>query len=487
MLDSIRFWRWLPTSLTGRLSVVMVAGVLATQLAGNLIWATQLRAKAEGDAVLAAQYLGHSAAGSIRFFRSLPPNYRTLLIQQFREMGGTRFFVNLGRNPVEIPAFEPDVLADKVLATLEATLQQDLPNLPAFRLAFAWPAELPVSNDGIRITDLPDNWVQHILLIKPDPAPVLVIQTELEPGNWLYLASLMPNPYFLHGSNPLSLDRLLLQGLSLAVVLLLSILVVMRWITRPLAALSDAAEAFGKDDRMPELPETGSKEFINTARAFSAMRQRIQKYLEDRERLFVSISHDLRTPITRLKLRSELLDDDVLRGEFEEDLDELDMMVKGALQCVKDSDIHENRVEVRLDGLIDRMIRGARLAGHEVSYTPSGLSVVAKPLALKRAIGNLLDNALHYAEQVALSVQVERGWLLIQVRDHGPGVPEAALPSLFEPRLRLSQGRERNDAGLGLGLGIARGIVEAHGGQLLLANHRDGGLCATIRLPHLAA
>lgn len=478
-----RLWRWLPTSLMGRLSLVMVAGVLATQLAGHLIWATQLRAKAEADATVAAQYLGHSAAGSIRFFRSLPPSYRTLLIQQFREMGGTRFFVNLGRSEVRIKPFEPDPLADRVIAALDATLRQDLPNLPGFKLAFAWPAELPVSNDGIRITDLPDSWVQHILLIKPDPAPVLVIQTELEPGNWLYLATLMPNPYFLHGYDPLSFDRLLLQGLSLAVVLLLSLLVVMRWITRPLAALSDAAEAFGKDERMPELPETGSREFINTARAFSAMRQRIQKYLEDRERLFVSISHDLRTPITRLKLRSELLDDDALRSEFEEDLDELDMMVKGALQCVKDSDIHENLAEIRLDGMLDRLIRGARLAGHEVAYSPSGLSVVAKPLALRRAIGNLLDNALFYGERVELSVRAEPPWIVIEVRDHGPGVPEEALGSLFEPRLRLGHGRERNDSGLGLGLGIARDIVEAHGGQLLLANHPEGGLCATIRLP----
>lgn len=467
----------------GRLSLVMVAGLLLTQLAGNLIWATQLRTKAEVDVKSAAQYLGHSASSSIRFFLSLPPNYRTLLIQQFREMGGTRFFVNTGHSYVPITEVEHNVLTEAVVDTMLATLKSDLPNLSGFRLAFAWPDQLTVSTDGVKITDLPDSWVQHILLIKPDPAPVLVIQTELEPGNWLYLATLMPNPYFLNSNNPLSFDRLVLQGLSLAVVLLLSILVVLRWITRPLAALSDAAEAFGKDERMPDLPETGSKEFINTARAFSAMRQRIQKYLEDRERLFISISHDLRTPITRLKLRSELLDDDALRNEFEEDLDELDMMVKGALQCVKDSDIHENLVEVRLDGLICRMIRGARLGGHEVSYADTGLTVRAKPLALKRAIGNLLDNALFYGERAEVKTYSDAAWIVIQVRDHGPGVPEDALVTLFEPRVRLGHGREQNEGGLGLGLGIARSIVEAHGGQLLLENHPDGGLIATIRLP----
>ena len=483
MPDSKRRWYGLPQSLMGRLSLVILASVLVSQLLGNLFWSTQLHAKAELDARSAAQYLGHSAASSIRFFRSLPPNYRTLLIQQFREMGGTRFFVNLNHEAVEIKPIEAQPLAGAVVETALATLKADLPQLPGFRLDFAWPDQLAVSSDGIKITELPDSWVRHILLIKPDPAPVLVIQTELEPGNWLYLATLMPNPYFLSSTDLLSLDRLVLQGLSLAAVLLMSLLVVQRWITRPLAALSDAAEAFGKDELMPPLPETGSKDVINTARAFGAMRQRIQKYLEDRERLFISISHDLRTPITRLKLRAELLDDDAIRSEFEEDLDELDMMVKGALQCVKDSDIHENLVEVRLDSLIDRMIRGARLAGHEVSYQPTGLSVRAKPLALKRAFGNLLDNALFYGERVELTVRQESDGIAIEVRDHGPGVPEEALASLFEPHMRLSQGRELNEGGLGLGLGIARSIVAAHGGQLSLENHSEGGFVATIRLP----
>ncbi|MDC8758248.1 ATP-binding protein [Janthinobacterium fluminis] len=472
----------LPQSLLGRLSVVMVAGVLMTQLAGNLIWGAQLRKDAEVEAKLAAQHIAHSAASAVRFFLSLPANYRPILIQQFREMGGTRFFVNVNRAPLAIQQIEARALSDTVVASVGATLKQDLPQLNHYRVAFAWPGELSVSDSGSKIADLPESWVQHILLVKPNPAPILVIQTELEPGNWLYLAALMPNPYFLDSGNPLALDRVLLQGLSLAAVLLLSILVV-RWTTRPLAALSDAAEAFGKGENMPELPETGSREFVNTARAFSAMRERIQRYLEDRERLFVSISHDLRTPITRLKLRSELLDDDALRNEFHDDLDELDMMVKGALQCVKDSDIHENPTEVRLDALLKRMVRGSQLGGHQVQFSEAGLSVTAKPLALKRAIGNLLDNALYYGKRADISVHREPGHVAVRIRDYGPGVPEEAFGSLFQPYVRLAHGRDQNADGMGLGLGIARSIVQAHGGHLTLVNHPDGGLVATISLP----
>ncbi|MBV8633909.1 MAG: HAMP domain-containing protein, partial [Burkholderiaceae bacterium] len=269
---------------------------------------------------------------------------------------------------------------------------------------------------------------------------------------------------------------------SLAAVLLLSFLVV-RWITRPLAALSDAAEAVGRGEHVAELPESGSLEFINTARAFSQMRQRIQRYLEDRERLFISISHDLRTPITRLKLRSELLDDDALRGEFEEDLDELDMMVKGALQSVKDTEIHENWTTVRLDPIIRRLVRSAHLAKHNVAFVETGISVRGKPLALKRAIANLLDNALFYGERVEISVSRREHSVIIAIRDHGPGVPEEALASLFEPYVRLHDGREQNESGMGLGLGIARSMIEAHGGTLVLENHPEGGLNAVITLP----
>jgi signal transduction histidine kinase len=474
--------RLLPQSLLGRLSLVMVAGVLLTQLVGSAIWATQRRAKAEAETRVAAQYLAHSASNAVRYFRSLPPSYRVLMTQQSREMGGMRLFVNLNHDLVPIQPIGANALADVATETVLATLKADLPQIRSFKLGFAWPDQLRVSPDGGKIGDLPDSWVRHVLLVAPEPAPVLVIQTELEPGNWLYFATLMPNPYFLKSNDTLSTEQLMLQGLSLATVLLLSLLVV-RWITRPLAALSDAAEAFGKGGDIPSLPESGSRELVNTVRAFNAMRLSILRYMEERDRLFVSISHDLRTPITRLKLRAGLLDDEALRDEFEEDLDELDMMVKGALQLVKDRDIHENAALVRLDVLILRMVRGAELAGHVVSYAASGIVLRAKPLALKRAIGNLIDNALFYGNRVNVAASERGGWVDIQVRDHGPGVPPETLSSLAEPYVRLAHGREQNAGGTGLGLSITRRIAESLGGELVLVNHVDGGFCASIRLP----
>ncbi len=477
-----RLTHWMPQSLLGRLSLVMLAGVMLVQFAGNAIWAAQMRSEARTEVRTAAEHLGHSAASSLRYFLSLPVNYRSLVIQQFREMGGTRFFANLTDGPVSMAPFADEELSTLALQQVRKVIQQELPAIRQLQVSFAWPQDLRFSQDGTGISDVPDKWVEHILVTRPKPAPIMVIQAELDSGNWLYLATLMPNPYFLNGSDPFSGDRVLLQVLTLLAVFVLSLLVV-RWITRPLAALSSAADAFGQGDSVPALPDTGSKEFLNTARAFALMRERIQRYIEDRERLFVSISHDLRTPIMRLKLRAELLDDDATRSEFHDDLDELDMMVKGALQCVKDSDIHENPTAIRLDALIGRMVRDVKLGGHAIAFEASGISVVAKPLALKRAISNLLNNALHYGKDVGIAVHRTETYVDITIRDHGPGVPEQALATLFDPYVRLEHGRQSNQSGMGLGLGIARDIVQSHGGELLLQNAPGGGLLACIRLP----
>jgi signal transduction histidine kinase len=471
----------LPQTLLGRLSAALVAAVLLSQIVGNLIWSAQNNAEAEAETASAAQSIAHSALSAMRFFLSLPPSYHQIIIQQFREMGGTRFFATINDAPVDITAIEQQPLAKLAVRQVSATLATAIPSARSVRVAFAWPGQLKVSDAGAAITDLPDSWVQHIVLSHAKPAPILVIQAELAPQRWLYLATLMPNPYFLDDGKLFTSERLLLQGMTLMFVLAVALFAV-RWSTDPLAKLSNAAEAFGRGEPMPQLPQSGSREFISTARAFSAMHERMQRYIEERERLFVGISHDLRTPIMRLKLRVELLDDDDVRVDFHEDLDELDMMLKAALQHVQDSNIHENMTTIRLDALLTRMVRDARLAGHVVSYGGTLLSVMGKPLALKRSIGNLLDNALLYGSRVEIEVRESDGEVSVEIRDHGPGVPAEAMETLFDPSVRLDHGRRRNSAGMGLGLGIARGLVQSMDGKLVLLNHPQGGLAATIVL-----
>jgi signal transduction histidine kinase len=479
--------RTLPDSLLGRIVVVMALGVISAQLVGTLLWARQLRESARAEALSAGHAIALNAAGSIRFFRDLPPQFRPILIEQLRTMGGTRFFINVNKARVPVEPVQNNALVDAVVDAVQGDLARNLAgNTQAPSVAFAWPDALQVSDDGRMVRDLPDSWVEATLLLRPRPAPVLVIQAEFEPGRWLYLATTMPDPYFLENANPLTWDRVALQLVTLITVLVLSVLLV-RGLIRPLNKIASAANAFGSDTAPESVPETGTAELRRTARAFNEMQARIQGYLVDRERLFLGISHGLKTPIMRLKLRTELLDDDTLRAEFHEDLDDLDVMVKAALQSVKDTDIHENLTPVRLDTLLARLAQRPIHPDASIECTAEPVSVLGKPLALERALSNLLDNAVLYGERVQVLLSLQGSRALVEVRDFGPGIAQASMSAAFEPHVRLSHGQQQNRTGTGLGLGIARNIIQAHGGEIRLHNHAEGGLVVTVLLAALPA
>lgn len=477
--------RYLPDSLLGRIVVVMALGVVSAQLVGTLLWARQLRESARTEALGAGRHLALNAAGAIRFFRDLPPQFRPILIEQLRTMGGTRFFVNVNKTRVPITPLKNNALVDAVVDVVRDDLVRNLHATQAPDVAFAWPDSLQVSDDGRMVSDLPESWVEATLLLRPRPAPVLVIQAEFEPGRWLYLAAPMPDPYFLDNANPLTTDRIALQLVTLATVLVLSVLLV-RGLIRPLNKIASAANAFGSDTAPESVPETGTAELRRTARAFNEMQARIQGYLVDRERLFLGISHGLKTPIMRLKLRTELLDDETLRAEFHEDLDDLDVMVKAALQSVKDTDIHENLTPVRLDTLLARLAQRPIHPDASIECTAEAISVLGKPLALERAFSNLLDNAVLYGERVQVRLSRQGTRALVEVRDFGPGIAQASMSAAFEPHVRLSHGQQQNRTGTGLGLGIARNIIQAHGGEIRLHNHAEGGLVVTVLLAAIA-
>jgi signal transduction histidine kinase len=478
--------RFLPASLRSRIMGVMVVGVLASQLLGSAIWTWQLRDTARKDAREAAHQTAISAASAIRFLHDLPRQYRPLLIEQLRQMGGTRFFVNLNRERISVQPIESSLLADTVVREVRGTLQSEMADGRSADVALAWPQNLSLTGDGRTLHELPENWVVAPMLLRPRQAPVLVIQVQFESTGWLLLAATLPDPYFLDSANPLTRDRLLLQAATLLTVLLLVVLVA-RTLTRPLQRIADAASAFGTALHPNQVPETGTLELRRTARAFNDMQARIQQFVEDRERLFASISHDLKTPITRLKLRTELLDDDTLRADFHEDLDELDMMVKGALQSVKDSAVHENVTDVRIDRLIERLTAPAIVTGAQISVDVPPLVVRGKALALKRALGNLIDNGLRYGERIEICACTDGAHLLLSIHDHGPGLPESSREEIFEPYVRLAHGRDAHREGSGLGLGIARGILREHGGDVVLVNRSGGGLTARVRLTLVAS
>jgi signal transduction histidine kinase len=276
---------------------------------------------------------------------------------------------------------------------------------------------------------------------------------------------------------------LLAQLGALTLVLVGVLFLVTRGITRPLSRLAVAADAMGRDVRHPPLPEEGVREIREATRAFNTMQDRLLRYLDSRTRVLAAMSHDLRTPLTRFRLRVESVDDAQLRARFASDLDEMEGLVRGALALCKGLDNDEQVELTDVNALLGTLVAEYREVGSALGHEGEAYeSIKAKPLALKRCLTNLVDNALKFGRRATIRV-VDGRVLLISVLDDGPGIPEEFLETVFEPFYRLETSRSRDTGGTGLGLSIARDIAQAHGGLLTLCNRPEGGLIAELRLP----
>lgn len=471
----------LPRSLLGRMLLLTLLAVLAAQALSSAIWLSQLRATQLEGLVTTARSLAHSMSASVRYFRSLPVAYRPLVLDQLRSMGGTRFVVSLNDRPLQMRLLPASPRKQAVVEAVAEVLHQSLGRAADISVTFVSPDDLRIFNGGLKLDELPRSWAHYALTLEPVNPPVLVTQIQLAPGEWLYIASLLPEPYT-SLEEPLLPTQQLWFMLLTSSFLLLFIGLLVHLQSRPLKRLARAARHMSLGAEVEPVAEGGGREVIEVSRAFNAMRERISRYLTERSQLFSAISHDLRTPITRLRLRVELLDDENLQTRFGRDLDELELLVKGALQCVKDTDIHENIEPVDLDHLLLCLVEPYLAPGGNGRVTLDGrvqASYPGKPLALRRCIGNLLDNALKYGERARLHIEDDEQAFVLHVDDDGPGVPEQRLEQVFEPHFRLA-GQQQ---GYGLGLGIARNIAHSHGGEVSLRNLREGGLRVTLHLP----
>jgi len=272
----------------------------------------------------------------------------------------------------------------------------------------------------------------------------------------------------------------------LTVVLGVVLYLMTRTITRPLTDLARAADAVGRGARHAALRESGARELREATHAFNVMQERLHRYLDSRTQVLTALSHDLRTPLTRLKLRVESLDDDALRERFVADLDEMITMVASGLNLFKGLDDEPPQPTDVGQLLADLRREFAELGGRVEIVGAATAPVVAKPHALKRCLTNLLSNAIKYGERATVVVEDGADFVL-RVQDDGPGIPEESLEQVFEPFFRLERSRNSSTGGVGLGLGIARDIAQAHGGSLVLHNRSARGLEAVLTLPKAAA
>ncbi len=304
------------------------------------------------------------------------------------------------------------------------------------------------------------------------------ISIRLKDGSWLNIQSKTPDNLPPWASKTLQLLALLL------VLIIVSGFIIAKLMARPMAKLADAADQFGLGHAQEPLAETGPREVRQTIRAFNRMQQRLHKHITDRSLMLAAVSHDLRTPITTLRLRAEYIEDSEMREKTLATLSEMEAILSATLSFSRDEAADEKARATDLAALIQSLVDDHVDLGGEVNYSgPDKLTFICRPIALKRALNNLIDNALKYAGATYVTLIAQHDSVEIHIDDNGPGVPEENLEELFTPFFRLETSRNRGTGGTGLGLAVARSIVLAHGGELKLENLAAGGLRAKIKLP----
>jgi signal transduction histidine kinase len=306
----------------------------------------------------------------------------------------------------------------------------------------------------------------------------LSISIRMADGRWLNVATSYRPP-------PGAFLPLLVQLALTALLIVLIVGLALRRVTRPLKDLSVRAEKFGRGEEQEPLTPSGPREVRALTTAFNDMQDRLTRFVQDRTRMLAAISHDLRTPITSLRLRAEFIDDDENREKVIETLDEMAAMTEAALRFAKDEAQTEKAENADLGAILEALASDQQDLGHACKAVEPDERIVlpCRPMALKRALRNLIENGIRYGEAVTISTDIEDREAVIRIRDKGPGIPEDRLKDVFEPFVRLEESRSEETGGIGLGLAITRSIIHAHGGRISLNNRPEGGLEAVVRLP----
>jgi signal transduction histidine kinase len=457
--------RWLPQSLFGRLMLVLASGLLAAQLVSaviNLAERDRLLVTAGGmqqaqriaDVVKLLDSLAPAERGRIAGVLNVPP--LVLSLHDAPALGSQE----AGPRAVMFVA----MLRASIGGEHDVRVESRAPGPPPDWAPGPGPRGM-MGGPGMMVHG------------GGPPGPVLRTEVRLRDGGWARFDTELPPAA---AGVPWRLAATL--AILAAAVLVLSYVAV-RWVTRPLLVLSDAAQALGKDINRPPLAEEGPREIRQAAHAFNTMQTRLVRFIDERTRIFAAMSHDLKTPITRMRLRADLLDDEEARQRFEADLKEMETMVTDTLDFMRGMSGHEVRQDIDVMALLDSLQSDHEAMGRSVGIEGRAPAPYpARVSLLRRCLSNLIDNAVLYGDRATIQVEDTPACLTIRVLDEGPGIPEGELEQVFEPFYRLEPSRNRATGGTGLGLAIARNIAQMHGGDIVLRNRSTRGLEAILTL-----
>jgi signal transduction histidine kinase len=437
-------WLW-PSGLVGRVAIVLALALIGVQLSTLPFF---LREQASAAASLYQSSTVNRVAHIIELFEPMTPEQRRQLMPV-----------------INSPALSVELFFELSVQDREAVDEADLTQSLAREL-----------NREVIIKRIDQQ----------DPGLPELFPSQQRIAIWVPLAD---NSWLRFSTSSASRSEGWVVHISAQLVLVCLVLIFIavlaaRQITRPIRTFVHAAERLGTDVNAPPIPEKGSQELRRATRVFNTMQLRLQRYVEDRTRMLAAISHDLRTSLTRLRLRTEFIEDDEQRRKAELDLEQMDAMLASTLSFARDDAEHEAPVSVDIAKLLHTLCDDMVDLGKTVTYEgPESLACICRPLALGRAAANVVSNAVDYGNEAHVKLVTLAQQIEIRVDDTGPGIPEERMEVAFEPFMRLDKARNRSIGGTGLGLSITRSVMRSHGGDVLLANRPEGGLRVTLQLP----
>ncbi|TIS62823.1 MAG: HAMP domain-containing protein [Mesorhizobium sp.] len=464
--------RFLPQTLPVWVLLIVIAGLMISQVATLYIVS---RDRAAANDVVDLYRLNDRAFSLVQLMHDATPEER-------KATASGLFNATYALTVSDTPAVTSSIAGDDELAELEDIL---VGRLSKFGITDARVRRDPATQEA----DTPDGRVvnkdvgqveRDLLVLAADFAQSdkLTASLRFSDGQWLNFTE--PNT----PAGPiLSWDSLPLYSLIAGLIVVMSIWSLRR-LTAPYRMMETAVNRIGNDLKSPPIAESGSREIRAAAKAVNAMQMRLRDYVEDREHLAAALAHDLRTPLTRMRLRLELLRRSPAREALAHDLADIESIASSVIDFAKFEVTEEKAERIDFWSLVESVADGFENASFDEDAAPSrGLICIARPVALRRCITNLVQNAVTYGKKAHIGVRRSGNTITLAIRDEGPGIPQAKLDQVFGSFVRLEQSRNRETGGLGLGLTIARNIARGAGGEINLSNHPGGGLLTELRLP----
>ncbi|WP_137932424.1 ATP-binding protein [Mesorhizobium comanense] len=463
--------RFLPQTLPVWVLLIVIAGLLISQVATLYIVS---RDRAAANDVVDLYRLNDRAFSLVQLMSNATPEER-------KATAAGLFNSTYALTVSDTPAVTSSIAGDDELAELEDIL---VGRLSKFGVTDARVRRDPATReaDDASAVSGPDigQVERDLLVLAADFAQSdkLTASLRFADGQWLnFTEPITPvGPI-------LSVDSLPLYSLIAGLVVIMSIWSLRR-LTAPYRMMETAVNRIGNDLKSPPIAESGSREVRAAAKAINSMQTRLREYVEDREHLAAALAHDLRTPMTRMRLRLELLRKSPAREALTHDLADIESIASSVIDFAKFEVTEEKAERIDFWSLVESIADSYETVSFDNDDARSrGLICMARPVALKRCITNLVQNAVTYGKRAHLSLHRSDGTITLAIRDEGPGIPQAQLDAVFGSFVRLEQSRNRQTGGLGLGLTIARNIARAAGGEIRLSNHPQGGLLTELRLP----